>query len=96
MSFRHCCVYRSEGILTSPYSATQGSSARDLLILNHDQVTRSTPELATPSLNFHNLPKVGRLSPERFNVHRLLKRCVFSSTRMELMMCQPRVRSLDR
>ncbi|GFT59181.1 hypothetical protein TNCV_3891401 [Trichonephila clavipes] len=37
----------------------------DFVILNHDQLTRTIPELATPS-NFPTTPKRGRLSLKRF------------------------------
>ncbi|GFW50244.1 hypothetical protein TNCV_4696621 [Trichonephila clavipes] len=40
----------SEGILTSHCSATRGVLAMHLVILNHGQVTRTTPELAPPLL----------------------------------------------
>ncbi|GFY04613.1 hypothetical protein TNCV_4416961 [Trichonephila clavipes] len=46
----------------SPYAATQGLLATDLVILNHGQITRTTPELAPPSPNFHTTPTLGRLS----------------------------------
>ncbi|GFX84905.1 DUF5641 domain-containing protein [Trichonephila clavipes] len=48
----------SEGILTSHCSATRGLLETELVILNHDQVTRTTPELA----NYHTTPTGGRLS----------------------------------
>ncbi|GFX21056.1 hypothetical protein TNCV_4882881 [Trichonephila clavipes] len=41
----------SEGILTSHCSATRGLLATDLEILNYDQVTRTTPELAFPPIS---------------------------------------------
>ncbi|GBM88142.1 hypothetical protein AVEN_213957-1 [Araneus ventricosus] len=34
----------------------------DLVILNHGQMTRTTPELAPPSPNFHDTPTGGRLA----------------------------------
>ncbi|GFX41269.1 hypothetical protein TNCV_2219671 [Trichonephila clavipes] len=52
----------SEGILTSHCSATRGFLATDLVILNHGQVTRTTPELATLSPNYHTTPMGRRLS----------------------------------
>ncbi|GFU23522.1 uncharacterized protein TNCV_4239681 [Trichonephila clavipes] len=39
--------------------------------LNHGLVTRRTPELVPPYPNFHNAPTGGRLSLDRFNLHRL-------------------------
>ncbi|GFY22662.1 hypothetical protein TNCV_2179231 [Trichonephila clavipes] len=44
----------------------------DFEILNHGQVKRMTPELASPSPNFHTTPTGGRLSVDKFNVHQLL------------------------
>ncbi|GFW74032.1 hypothetical protein TNCV_545561 [Trichonephila clavipes] len=49
--------------------ATRGLLATDLVILNHGQVTRMTPELAPTSPNSHTTPAGGRLSPDRFNVY---------------------------
>ncbi|GFS77960.1 hypothetical protein TNCV_2028301 [Trichonephila clavipes] len=37
-------------------SATRGLLATDHVILNHGQVTWTTPELAPPSLNYHTTP----------------------------------------
>ncbi|GFS53954.1 DDE_3 domain-containing protein [Trichonephila clavipes] len=42
--------------------ATRGLLAKDLVILNHGQVTRTKPELAPPSPNYHTTPTGGRLS----------------------------------
>ncbi|GFV36684.1 hypothetical protein TNCV_1033601 [Trichonephila clavipes] len=42
--------------------ATRGLSATDHLILNHGQVTWTTPELAPPYPNYHTTPTGGRLS----------------------------------
>ncbi|GFT30402.1 hypothetical protein TNCV_2376961 [Trichonephila clavipes] len=44
----------------------RGLLATDRVNLNHDQVTRTTPELTPPSPNFHTTG--GRLSLHRFNV----------------------------
>ncbi|GFS56832.1 hypothetical protein TNCV_2222391 [Trichonephila clavipes] len=41
-----------------------------VVILNHGQVTWTTPELAPPSPNYHTTPTGGRFSFDRFNVHR--------------------------
>ncbi|GFX98622.1 uncharacterized protein TNCV_1502001 [Trichonephila clavipes] len=41
-----------------------------MVILNHGQVTRTIPELAPSSPTFHTPPTRGRLSDDRFNVHR--------------------------
>ncbi|GFT79878.1 hypothetical protein TNCV_4597951 [Trichonephila clavipes] len=53
----------------------------DLLILNHGQMRRTTPELASASPSFHAIPTGGCLSLDRFNVYRTPSRRVFSSTR---------------
>ncbi|GFV93408.1 hypothetical protein TNCV_1987241 [Trichonephila clavipes] len=42
--------------------ATRGHLATDLVILNHGQVTKTTPELAPHSPNYHTTPTGGRLS----------------------------------
>ncbi|GFY21526.1 hypothetical protein TNCV_1166741 [Trichonephila clavipes] len=65
LSFRykygHCFVYNS----------LQGLLATDLVIsVNKGQVTRTTPELATPSPSFHITSTGGRLSLGRFVAHR--------------------------
>ncbi|GFT70192.1 transposable element Tcb1 transposase [Trichonephila clavipes] len=52
----------SELILTSHCSATRGLLATDHVILNHGQVTWTTPELAPPSPNYHTTPTGGRFS----------------------------------
>ncbi|GFT90261.1 hypothetical protein TNCV_701781 [Trichonephila clavipes] len=43
-------------------NATRGLSATDHVILNHGQVTWTTPELAPPSPNYHTTPTGGRFS----------------------------------
>ncbi|GFX50450.1 hypothetical protein TNCV_770221 [Trichonephila clavipes] len=42
--------------------ATRGLLATDYVILNHGQVTWTTPELAPPSPNYHTTPTGGRFS----------------------------------
>ncbi|GFW93978.1 hypothetical protein TNCV_4812961 [Trichonephila clavipes] len=42
-------------------TATRGLLVTDLTILNHGQVTRTTPELASSSSNYHTTPTEGRL-----------------------------------
>ncbi|GFX45051.1 hypothetical protein TNCV_3431001 [Trichonephila clavipes] len=49
---------------------TQGLLVTDLVILNHGQVTWTTPEMTPSSPNFHTTPTKGRLSLDIFNVHR--------------------------
>ncbi|GFX16216.1 uncharacterized protein TNCV_4704701 [Trichonephila clavipes] len=69
--------------------ATRGLLATDHVILNHGQVTWTTPELAPPLLTTtpHQREEVSAL--DRFNVHRCPTRRVFSGTGIELMTCLP-------
>ncbi|GFU59017.1 transposable element Tcb2 transposase [Trichonephila clavipes] len=53
-------------------TTTGGLLATGLVILNHGQVTRKTPELVPPSPNFHTPQWEGRLSFDMFDVHRPL------------------------
>ncbi|GBN87511.1 hypothetical protein AVEN_24458-1 [Araneus ventricosus] len=46
----------------SRFEATRGLFWEDLVILNRDQMTRTTPELAPPSPSFHATPPGGRLA----------------------------------
>ncbi|GFV87678.1 uncharacterized protein TNCV_779621 [Trichonephila clavipes] len=82
-------LLQSELILTSHCSATRGLLATDHVILNHGQVTWTTPELAPPLLTTtpHQREDVSAL--DRFNVHRCPTRRVFSGTGIELMTCLP-------
>ncbi|GFX12391.1 uncharacterized protein TNCV_64371 [Trichonephila clavipes] len=68
---------------------TRGLLATDHVILNHGQVTWTTPELAPPLLTTtpHQREDVSAL--DRFNVHRCPTRRVFSGTWIELMTCLP-------
>ncbi|GFU62241.1 uncharacterized protein TNCV_4859561 [Trichonephila clavipes] len=68
---------RQEGL------ATRGLLATDHVILNHGQVTWTTPELAPPLLTTtpHQREDVSAL--DRFNVHRCPTRRVFSGTGLE-------------
>ncbi|GFW05438.1 hypothetical protein TNCV_3359551 [Trichonephila clavipes] len=64
----------------------------DLVILNHGQVTWTTPEPAPlHSSNFHTPLTGGYSSLDRFNAHHLPTRRVFGGTRLELMTRQTRV-----
>ncbi|GFW64893.1 uncharacterized protein TNCV_391591 [Trichonephila clavipes] len=69
--------------------ATRGLLATDHVILNHGQVTWTTPELAPPSPNYHTTPREDVSALDRFNVHRCPTRRVFSGTGIELMTCLP-------
>ncbi|GFX08431.1 uncharacterized protein TNCV_3269201 [Trichonephila clavipes] len=74
--------------------ATPGLLATDHVILNHGQVTWTTPELAPPLLTTtpHQREDVSAL--DRFNVHRCPTRRVFSGTGLELVTRQATVRYL--
>ncbi|GFU71082.1 epidermal growth factor-like protein 8 [Trichonephila clavipes] len=65
--------------------ATRRLLATDHVILNHGQVTWTTPELAPPLLTTtpHQREDVSAL--DRFNVHRCPTRWVFSGTGLELV-----------
>ncbi|GFU50477.1 uncharacterized protein TNCV_4456121 [Trichonephila clavipes] len=66
--------------------------ATDHVILNHGQVTWTTPELAPPLLTTtpHQQDDVSAL--DRFNVHRCPTRRVFSGTGLELVTRQATIR----
>ncbi|GFT85678.1 transposable element Tc3 transposase [Trichonephila clavipes] len=70
-------------ILSMPRSSTRGLLATDHVILNHGQVTWTTPELAPPLLTTtpHQREDVSAL--DRFNVHRCPTRRIFSGTGLE-------------
>ncbi|GFV13236.1 uncharacterized protein TNCV_3655561 [Trichonephila clavipes] len=73
---------------------TRGLLATDHVILNHGQVTWTTPELAPPLLTTtpHQREDVSTL--DRFNVHRCPTRRVFSGTRIELVTKQATIQYL--
>ncbi|GFV01156.1 integrase catalytic domain-containing protein [Trichonephila clavipes] len=73
---------------------TRGLLATDHVILNHGQVTWTTPELAPPSPNYHTTPTEDVSALERFNVHRRPTRRVFSGTGLEPVTKQATVRYL--
>ncbi|GFV92391.1 integrase catalytic domain-containing protein [Trichonephila clavipes] len=80
--------FEREGIFTSHCSATRGLLVTDLVIFNHGQVTRTTPELTPPSpITPHQRKEVWAL--DRFKVHRSPTRWIFSGNRLELMTRQP-------
>ncbi|GFT01221.1 uncharacterized protein TNCV_3373401 [Trichonephila clavipes] len=68
--------------------------AKNHVILNHGQVTWTTPELAPPFLTTtpHQQEDVSAL--DRFNVHRCPTRRVFSSIEIELVTRQATIRYL--
>ncbi|GFU82037.1 hypothetical protein TNCV_517171 [Trichonephila clavipes] len=53
------CVHSKQ---SSHYSATRGLLVTNLVILSHGEATRTTPELAHSSPNFHITPKGGHLT----------------------------------
>ncbi|GFX12964.1 uncharacterized protein TNCV_3659601 [Trichonephila clavipes] len=73
---------------------TRGLLATDHVILNHGQVTWTTPELAPPLLTTtpHQREDVSAL--DRFSVHRCPTRRVFSGTGLELVTWQATIRYL--
>ncbi|GFU91310.1 uncharacterized protein TNCV_4366551 [Trichonephila clavipes] len=79
---------------SSHYKTTQGPVATDHVILNHGQVTWTTPELAPPLLTTtpHQREDVSAL--DRFNVHLCPTRWVFSGTGLELVTRQDTIRYL--
>ncbi|GFT67149.1 uncharacterized protein TNCV_783031 [Trichonephila clavipes] len=78
----------------SVFGTTRGLLATDHVILNHGQVTWTTPELAPPLLTTtpHQREDVSAL--DRFNVHRCPTRRVFSGTGIELVTRQATIRYL--
>ncbi|GFU45452.1 uncharacterized protein TNCV_3625721 [Trichonephila clavipes] len=87
----------SQAILALIYRPTEGMKgllATDHVILNHGQVTWTTPELAPPLLTTtpHQREDVSAL--DRFNVHRCPTRWVFSGTGLEPVTKQATVRYL--
>ncbi|GFY22766.1 uncharacterized protein TNCV_2180271 [Trichonephila clavipes] len=76
------------------YEATRGLLATDHVILNHGQVTWTTPELAPPLLTTtpHQREDVSAL--DRFSGHRCPTRRVFSGTGLEPVTKQATVRYL--
>ncbi|GFU07290.1 SCAN domain-containing protein 3 [Trichonephila clavipes] len=76
-------------------TTTRGLLVTDHVILNHGQVTWTTPELAPPPLlttTPHQREDVSAL--DRFNVHRCPTRRVFSGTGLEPVTMQATVRYL--
>ncbi|GFW05608.1 uncharacterized protein TNCV_4983781 [Trichonephila clavipes] len=73
---------------------TRGLLATDHVILNHGQVTWTTPELAPPlpTTTPHQREDVSAL--DRFNVHRCPTRRVFSGTGLEPVTKQATIRYL--
>ncbi|GFW97806.1 uncharacterized protein TNCV_1425691 [Trichonephila clavipes] len=87
-------IQRASLLYTGGSYATRGLLATDHVILNHGQVTWTTPELAPPLLTTtpHQREDVSAL--DRFNVHRCPTRRVFSGTGLEPVTKQATVRYL--
>ncbi|GFV91277.1 uncharacterized protein TNCV_897961 [Trichonephila clavipes] len=75
-------------------AATRGLLATDHVILNHGQVTWTTPELAPPLLTTTPHQGVDVSALDRFNVHRCPTRRVFSGIGLELVTRQATIRYL--
>ncbi|GFY02475.1 uncharacterized protein TNCV_3503561 [Trichonephila clavipes] len=78
----------------SPLKSTRGLLATDHVILNHGQVTRTTPELAPPLQTTIPHQREDVSSLDRFNVHLCPTRPVFSGTGLELVTRQATIRYL--
>ncbi|GFT27615.1 uncharacterized protein TNCV_3569961 [Trichonephila clavipes] len=88
--------FRATKVVSVPLHAARGLLATDHVILNHGQVTWTTPELARPSPNYHTTPhqREDVSALDRFNVHRCPTRRVFSGTGLELVTRQATIRYL--
>ncbi|GFU78668.1 hypothetical protein TNCV_2302791 [Trichonephila clavipes] len=62
---------------------------------DYDEVSKTTSELAPPSLNFHTTPIAGRLNLDKFNVYSPLCTAGLQRRWLELMTSQPEVRGFD-
>ncbi|GFU82039.1 uncharacterized protein TNCV_517191 [Trichonephila clavipes] len=93
-SDRGWLCHEFEPSTTKDPPSTRGLLATDHVILNHGQVTWTTPELAPPLLTTtpHQWEDISAL--DRFNVHRCPTRRVFSGTGLELVSRQATVRYL--
>ncbi|GFW43898.1 uncharacterized protein TNCV_4786091 [Trichonephila clavipes] len=88
-----CCFIVQSPLLAFVQTA-RGLLATDHVILNHGQVTWTTPELAPPLLTTtpHQREDVSAL--DRFSVHRCPTRRVFSGTGLELVTKPATIRCL--
>ncbi|GFT79281.1 uncharacterized protein TNCV_1684341 [Trichonephila clavipes] len=74
--------------------AARGLLAMDHVILNHGQVTWTTPELAPPLLTTTSHQREDVSALDRFSVHRCPTRRVFSGTGLELVTKPATIRCL--
>ncbi|GFW31190.1 uncharacterized protein TNCV_2577721 [Trichonephila clavipes] len=81
-------------VQTTNCRTTRGLLATDHVILNHGQVTWTTPELAPPLLTTTSHQREDVSALDRFNVHRCPSRRVFRGTGLELVTRQATIRSL--
>ncbi|GFY26071.1 uncharacterized protein TNCV_353891 [Trichonephila clavipes] len=95
-TIRHCVCKATVSCLESDlvHSAARGLLVTDHVILNHGQVTWTTPKLAPPLVTTtpHKREDVSAL--DRFNVHRCPTRRVFSGTGLEFVTRQATFRYL--
>ncbi|GFX25090.1 uncharacterized protein TNCV_2752651 [Trichonephila clavipes] len=75
-------------------SATRGFLATDHVILNHGQVTWTTPELAPPLITTTPFQREDVSALDRFDWHRCPTRRVFSGTGLEVVTRQATIRYL--
>ncbi|GFY25412.1 uncharacterized protein TNCV_2485321 [Trichonephila clavipes] len=89
LQFKFMRSVTSSKPVASQIQTTRGLLATDHVILNHGQVTWTTPELASPLLTTvpHRREDVAAL--DRFNVHLCPTRRVSSGTGLELVTCLP-------
>ncbi|GFY18610.1 uncharacterized protein TNCV_2398351 [Trichonephila clavipes] len=95
IQFKPMVASSNLGRISIPFMLHEGFLATDHVILNHSQVTWTTPELAYPLLTTtpHQWEDVSAL--DRFNVHRCPTRRVFSGTGLELVTRHATVRYLN-
>ncbi|GFU28450.1 hypothetical protein TNCV_1938381 [Trichonephila clavipes] len=80
----------------SQYKATRELLTTDLVIFNHGQATKTTPELPSPFLTSTPHQRKDVRAPQQ--IRRAMApstQRVFSRIRLELMTRRPRVRDLD-
>ncbi|GFU62005.1 hypothetical protein TNCV_2306391 [Trichonephila clavipes] len=81
-----------QNINVALHSATRGFLVTVIVILNHGQVTRTTPELAHLSPNYPTTPTGGRLRLDGlFHASAPFLSRVFGGTRLELTTHRPQV-----
>ncbi|GFU72913.1 uncharacterized protein TNCV_2395411 [Trichonephila clavipes] len=94
MSMGEFLAHEGMTSITVAQHAARGLLATDHVILDHGQVTWTTPELAPPLLITTPLQREDVSALDRFNVHRCPIGWVFSGTEIELVTRQDTVRYL--